>query len=301
MVKGFKYNFILISLIVIIGFVVGTSNGFLLSNSDSPKEDIPEEEIPVEDGENTTIPDGFSPPSADANAYERISFAFRILQEGKGFQSVMSQEVNAAGSQQKIYTKQYRGEGYNLYEQWLDADISMAKFGFYSAYSDTKTVKYKEITNRNNYSFKDKSYNYPAYDTRKTYTAQDYIKNFKNVNDFPLTINESTANLIKYDKRTDPDYYIIKISFNISKVDTEYINSFRENGTGETNFTSITITFKISKKTGFFSKIDRDESFFTKFAGMPINCSAKIVQVFTGMNISAKPALQEISAKSFIF
>lgn len=103
MAKGFKYNFILFSLIIIIGLLVGTSNGFLLSPKNDDIIDTPTEEAPVDDGETPTIPDGLTPPSTDANAYERLNFAFKILSEGNGFQSTISQEILSAGVTQKIY------------------------------------------------------------------------------------------------------------------------------------------------------------------------------------------------------
>ena len=300
MVKGNKYNFILVSLIVIIGFVVGTSNGFLLSPIQSENEEIPAEELPVEGNDEENPPASeFTPPASDASAYERITFAFNILKEGKGFQSIISQEVTAPATVQKVYLKQYRGEGYNLSEQWMEANISMGKFGFLSVYSDENVVKQKSITTSADYSFKDKAYNYAKANETKTSSASEYINNFKNLNDFQLTLNENTTSIVKYDKRTDPNFYIIKLNFDITKIDQEYYNSFVENGTGETNFSSIVLTLKISKKTGFISRIERDETFQTKFAGMSISCSARGVQTFTSMNVSAKGIIQDIYNKSF--
>lgn len=299
MVKGFKYNFILFSLIIIIGFVVGTSNGFMLSPKQDDEIDIPAEEVPVEDDNNTPIPDGLTPPALDANAFERIDFALKVIEEGKGFQSVISQDIFSAGVNQRIFIKQYRGEGLNLYEQWLDANMSMAMFGFFSYYSDGSTVKYKKISNNANYSFQNRTYQYEKADEFQTYPASEYIKQFKNLNDIPLTINQNTTSLVKYDKRTDPDYYIIKLNFNISFIDTEYANTFKANGTGDVHFTSLVLTLKISKKTGFLARVERDETFQTKFAGIPVSCSSKAVQTYSGMNISQKAKIQEIYNKSF--
>lgn len=300
MVKRYKYNFILVSLIVIIGFVVGTSNGFLLSPIKSDDQDVPTEEFPIE-GDDEEVPptSDFVPPTPDANAYERITYACKILEEGKGFQSVISQEITAPATVQKVYLKQYRGEGYNLSEQWMEANISMGKFGLLSVYSDGNVVKQKKITTRSDYSFKDKTYNYSKANETKTGSASDYIKNFKNLNDFQLSLNENTTSVVKYDKRTDANFYIIKLNFYVTKIDKEYYNSFVENGTGETKFSSIILTIKISKKTGFFSRIEREEIFQTKFAGMSINCSSKGVQTYTAMNISAKQTIQDIYNKSF--
>lgn len=298
-VKGYKYNVVLVSLIVIIGLLVGTSNGFLLSQPKPNEQEPPISESPVGDEQELVLPEELDQLSPDASAYERIAFASKIMNEGKGFQSVFSQEITAPATVQKIYVKQYRGEGYNLSEQWMEANISMGKFGFVSVYSDGNLVKQKEITSKADYSFKDRTYNPSKANKTKTTGASEYISNFKNLNDFPLTLNENTTDIIKYDKRADPNYYIIKLNVDATKIDKEYLNSFVDNGTGETKFSSIILTIKISKKTGYFARIEREEIFQTKFAGLLINCSSKNVQTFSAMNISAKPIIQEIASKSF--
>lgn len=170
---------------------------------------------------------------------------------------------------------------------------------FSSAYSDKNAVKYKEINSKNSYSFKDKTYNYTVTDFYKSYNLSDYISRYKNVNDFTLTINENTTSIVKYDKRTDPKYYIIKFKYDIAKIDKEYLNEFKDNGTDDLNYSSLVLTFKINKQTGFLSRIEKEEIYTTKYAGLPVSCNSKSVQTFTSMNVSALNTIQEIYSKSF--
>lgn len=287
-------------MVVLIGFIAGASNGFMFSNSVSSEfEPLPQEN---ETDENENVGDNqgdFIAPPADAGAFERIEFSLNVMQNGLGFTAQMSQEVVSMGQKQKIFNFQYRGEGYDLSEEWQFADFAFGKNQFLSYYCDGQNVSFKKITDKENFSYQNKTYNYNKADETKNYTVNDYVQSFTKINDLQNTINESTSTIIKYDKRTNEKYYIIGLKLNTNKIDETYINSFIENGAQGVSFSSVTITLKINKKTGFLYRVERDEIFSTRYFGMNVSCTAKMVQIFTSMNVSAKAKIFEIHSKSF--
>lgn len=301
MYKGVKYNIILIFLMIIIGVLGATSTGMLNSNPDS---DSIFDEVPVDDdqqSDNDAPPGsgGFVMPGADANAYERLAFGIKVFAEGAGFQYTRTQEVNSLGMIQKIYSQGYRGGNKDLYEEWQYADFPQGKNEFLSYYSDGINMQGKYIRKRADFSYQNKSYNFAKADEKIYSSVADYSSVFGKLNDSPLTLNSSTTSLLKYDKRSDPSNYIIKLNITISKIGKEYYSTFEANGASNVKFLSSTYEFKISKTTGYITRIFSEETFTTTYAGLNVQCDSRAVQIFSNINRSAESKISEIASKSF--
>lgn len=298
MYKEAKYNFIVIFLMVIIGFVAGASGGFVADTGTSILDDLPQEEI-IQNEEEIDLGQ-FVPPSADANAYERLEFAFNVMEEGEGFTSQATQEVVSMGMTQKVHVRQYRGEGVNLAEEWHEAGFSQGKNQMVLTYADNQSVKTKKTTNTSKYSYAEKSYENNFTNTVTTRTLDEYLSVFKTLNSNQLTIDDTTTSLDRYDKRSDKNYYVITLSMNMSKIDSSYIAIFEENGTEGIEFSKITFEFKISKTTGFLYKVKKTENFTTDYGILKnISCESTMIQFYTQMNASAKTYIDQVYSSNF--
>lgn len=298
-----KYNIILIVLMIIIGLVVGTGNGALLftdQNGNGGGISLPPVDQPTDEEDPQENPnDGqFVVPGPDAGAFERIEFAIKIMEEGSGFTSQFEQQVVAMGQVQKVFSYQYRGEGLDLSEEWHQAS-GIGQNQFVSSFSDGTNMKTKTITNKSDFSYSDRKYNYSKADEKRNLSVAEYTQKFKPLNSLPITFNQETSSIIKYDKRSDSKNYIIVLRVDPKKIDKEYINSFEANGAKNVTFSSAVYTIKISKTTGYFKTIEKEESFKTTYVGITVSCNAKMMQVFTTMNKSAKDKILEIYQKSF--
>lgn len=299
MYKKFGYNIVFFMLLLIIGFVVGTSSGVLSSSADNPFEDLTEEEV-VETPDSNLPTSNFTPPPASAGAFERLAFAVMVLDQGKGFQSQTSQSVYAMGQEQKIFIYGYRGEGRDIVEEWQYTG-GIGKNQFQLSYSDGSNVKINTITNTSNFSFSNKTYKEGYYNQQSNTPLSTYlnVQKFPALNDIPLLIDSTTSSLIKYDTRSDEKYYIIKVNVDVNKVSEQYYKAFEANGATGVSFSSMTFSFKISKTTGFLYTVEKEENFKTKYFGLNVDCTAKMKSIYTKVDTSQLEKINEIAAKNF--
>src|SRR5690554_5727109 len=142
----------------------------------------------------------FTPPSLSASEFTRIAFAFKVLQEGDGFYSETTQYINSMGQVQHVFTKSYRGEGFNLMEEWQHATIAMAKNEFVVYYDDGINVKQKKINNKSKYSTSPYEYDFNFEGQQQSFSSNDFATKYNNINNYPITINPQTSNVNLYDK-----------------------------------------------------------------------------------------------------
>ena len=300
--KGVKYNIIVVFLMVIIGVIGATSTGMLSTSTDGDSifDNPTDDEEVIDDGGENPNTSGFVMPGADANAYERLTFAFKVLKEGAGFKYTMNQEVNSVGMVQKVYIQGYRSGKTNLIEEWHDADFAFGSKKFVSYYGAGQgTIQKKILNNTRDFSYDNKSYNYAKADEKLTMTEAQYNTTFKGMNENPITLNASTTTLTKYDKRSDPNFYIIKLDFLVDKVDREYISTFEANGASNVKFQKIAYEIKISKKTGYLSRMFTEQAFTTSYAMLNnIDCTSRSLQIFSNVNKSAQEDINTILTQS---
>lgn len=299
MYKGFRYNVVMFLLLLIIGFVAGTSTGVLSGLPEDPLENLPGQEIVDEQpSEQEEKPSKFTPPSQNASAFERLAFAFKVMEEGEGFSFQVSQSVVAMGQEQKILIIGYRAGDKNISEEWQYAS-GIGKNQFSLSYSDAKNVYVNTITNSSHYSYSKKSYTDGYSNSKKTYSFNEYVQKYGVLNSFPVKIDQTTSTIVKYDTRSDDKYYIIKVSVDTNKVSQTYINSFEANGATGVDFSLMTFTFKISKKTGFIYSVEKEEQFKTKYFNFNVDCTAKMKSVYTSIDTSQIKKIEEIVTKNF--
>jgi len=310
MYKGKRYNALVVCLLLVISIVVGFSAGMSKNNSvntDSGwEEEIPDSLLPDEnETEEQTPVSGV--PGSDASAYERLSFAMDKLTNGEGYTSYLNQSLDASGNKQYMTYKKYRGGNLDLTEEWYKFDAvvsflqSLGKHEFRSYYSDGTNMKYKLIENPNNFNYDAKTYNYTADYILSEFTAQHYENVYfrTKLNNFYTTINENTCTVERYDKKTDPDNYVIRVNVNSSKLDPQYISTFTSNGASNLNIKTEMITFKINKKTGYFASYEKYEVFSASQSGLTLEFTVNLKETFLTMNRSAESTIRGIVSQSF--
>ncbi len=298
MYKKLKYNLMLVLLIAVIGIFLGATSVLSGVSDGSLSPDIGDE-TEVDEGQGQMPTGKFVPPSATASAFTRIAFGFKVLKEGDGFESEIVQTIISMGQVQNIYSKSLRAGITDYSEEWQYSNISFAKNEFVSKYSNGTNVRTNIIKNSSKFSVEAKSYEQGFADVRLQSPARDFVARVGNFNDFPLTINNKTSSLSRYDKLTDKNNYVITVSFNPSMVDSTYLQLLQDNGTQGVSFKEITITFKINKTTGFFSSIAKNEKFNTVYAGIPVSCDANMSIRFLKTNTSMKAEIDKKVAKNF--
>ncbi len=300
MSKGIGYNLIMLVLIITMGVFLG---GQVFAGSSLATPSQPETEQNGDTDSNNESIDmptgGFTPPSQSASEFRRIEFGFEVLKDGAGFYSESSQEIRSMGQLQEIFTKTYRSGDYDLMEEWQYSSSSMAKNEFVLFYNDGASVNFKKITDKGKFKTSPFSYESAFAGTQQTFSSGEFESKYNNFNNFPVTVNNQTATIISFDKRSDPQNYKIKVRLNPSKADQTYINFFKFNGSDNVVFSEIVIDFKISKTTGFFTEIKRVETFKTTFSGLSISCESTSTQTFKSINVAQKEKLLQIANANF--
>lgn len=311
MYKGKRYNTLIVCLLLVISIVVGFSAGMSKNSSASTdsgwEEEIPDDLLP-DDNDIVTETPVSGIPGADANAFERLTFAIEILHNGAGFTSYLNQNLVILGNTQYMFYKKYRGGGLDLTEEWYKFNAivsfleSLGKHDFRSYYSDGTNMKYKYIDNTNYFNYDARTYNYDANYNVTDFSAQHYEKdeNRTKLNNFYTTINENTCTIDKYDKKTDPNNYIIRVNINQSKLDSQYIGTFIGNGATDLNIKTETITFKINKKTGCLASYEKYEVFTATSGGLRnVEAVVNLKETYLTMNRSAESTIRNIVLQSF--
>lgn len=310
MYKGKRYNVLIVCLLLVISIVVGFSAGMSKNNSTNTdaswEEEIPDSFLPEENEEDEQEPT-YGVPGADANAFERLSFAINTLNNGAGFTSYLSQSLDTSGNRQFMTFKKYRGGNLDLTEEWYKFQAvvsflqSFGKHNFRSYYSDGTNIKYKLIENTKDFSYEDKTYNYTANCKLTEFTVYHYENVYyrSKLNNFYTTINENTCTIEKYDKKTDPNNYVIRVNIDTSKLDPQYLSTFTSNGASNLNIKTESIIFKINKKTGYLASYEKYEIFSASQSGLTLEFVVNLKETYITMNRSAENTIRNIVSQSF--
>lgn len=300
-----RFNAILISLLFLIAFV----GGIFAAYGKSEIVNAIEEEIVVGDdnlppSEQAELPDGLSAPAEDATAYERLDFAFKILANGAGYTSYSAQVITVVGQVQNIVTKRYRGNNYDLTEEYYryDGIMSVGKNEFASYYSDNVNMKSKRSQDRSKYDFATKTYDYSiANDRINSFTVSDWenTRQQLKLNSFFTTVNADTSKLLSYDnKGRNKTYYTIKVDLYTNKLDKKFVNLFAAQGISNLKIESIEIEFKIDKNTGYLLSY-AGTGILNATWGITARVQVDMKETYFTMNASAEKTIKTIASKSF--
>ncbi|MGI5842163.1 MAG: hypothetical protein ACOX6H_02580 [Christensenellales bacterium] len=287
----------LISITAVLPSVLFSSGGVPLPNIDT--------EIPAEQ-EEQNFNDELSkqaPPSS-AGAFERISYALKVLKEGNGFKSYYSSVFDVMNNQQTVYMRSYKGNGYDLTEEWYKMygiGASMGRNEFRTHFSDGQTIKRRLITNKNHYNIDTKTYTASYADEVKEFTLDQWfnIEKQTRLNHFPIDVTKDNINIINFDKTSDTKNYIIKFKMNLSRLPEEYLAIFKNNGGENVVINEVSLTFKISKKTGFLISYEKIEKFSASYAGLSAPCQYYTKESFEKMHTSFYPEIKALAVASF--
>lgn len=288
MYKGKKYNAVLIFLVIIISFVVGISTG--MSAFVPPFEEV----VDNPDGGgyvgDTDLPPGAKKPGADAGAYERLAFAFKVLEDGKGFTAYAQQAIDIIGNTQYTYYKRYRSGDYDVSEEWHKLGGPFASIGknyFLGTHSDGVIMRNFQIDNPTNYSYDAKTYNVERADSKFAFTVDHWLNERNNLrtNDFMTPVSKDTSTILSYDgKAYNKTHYTIKVAMNINKLDKKLVAIFNNMGAASVIIKTVTMEFKIDKKTGFFTGYEIKALFNASYIGINADVPLQYKENFTSMN-----------------
>lgn len=305
MIKQKKYNVIVVFLLLTISLVVGLSAGVTRDRTNISFDDNADFEIIEDNTSNNDDEEVTNDLPLDAGAYERLDYAFDALNNGEGFISQMYQEFSIVGNVQYTVLKKYRGGGYDLTEEWYKMQGVFGGLGqnqFISVFFTQEDFKIKTITNSKNYDYNAKTYNknYGEADLIEEQSIEKWNETHIGFNDFILDITRETATILNYDnKGRGKDYYTVSVKINIDKLDAKYLKLFEVNNAVDVKVNTITVTFKISKNTGYFLGYEASGNFTAVALSIPINCDVKIKETYTIMNKSAYSSIKSIAKESF--
>lgn len=296
------YNLITLSLIFLIGVICSLSLGYsAVSNNDNSLL-IDEDEPEVIEEEDMLPPPSDYNLDANASAYERLEYAINLYNNGYGFTSTFIQTCTVLGNTQNVYSKKYRGEGYDITEEFYNMDGMFSSFGkneFISYFSNGNTIL--ERTQSNNYNFENKTYNVDKNAQINSYTVNEWenVQKKIKINGFFTTLNSSTTSIISYDgKARGKDYYTIKLSIDKNKLDEQLIEIFKKSSDSY-NIKSMTISLKISKANGGIISYEREDFFDGTTMGFTGSCEMRTKEIFQSMNKSALDEIKKIALENF--
>lgn len=294
-----KYYSIISMVLIIISFIgaflVNKNGSYTNANLIEIDENIYNEEI-NNNNENLNL------PSEDATAYERLDFAFNILENGAGYTSYVSQVLSVAGQTQNVIIKRYRGNTYDLTEEFYKYDglFSIGKNEFASYFSDGINIKSKRFSDTSQFDYKSTKYNYDAEKNNiRNTTVQEWEKNQLKLNSFFTSITENNSTIISYDKKArGKSYYTIKLSINPQKLDEKFIKLILSFGISNLKIISINMELKINKNTGCLLSYAANAVFQATY-GITATINYDFKETYTKMNVSAEQEIRNIVNKSF--
>lgn len=244
---------------------------------------------PTDPDENIEKPPTFS------NGFQAIDYAMNIMKNGKGFSSFFNQEVRTMGQTQKIYAKKTRTANQNISEEWYYIDFSFGENAYKCFYTDGTNMKIKTVTDKSKYNAQELTF-VPCKPNKLEefpYTDWTGTMNRSPLNNFFTTVNSSSARILYFDKSDKTDF-IVKVQMNANKIDETYFTTFSANGAKNVKIQNLTLTFHINKKTGYMSKIIKDERITATYAGFAdIACDNTSTEIFTAMNVDLTDKINE--------
>lgn len=310
MYKGKRYNVILVCLILVISLVVGTSMGMAFYGApEAPPID------PNDNGGNFFEPvdskqtfNGLKQPSSNASALARLQYALAVLDDGKGYTSTATYDIEVLGNNQYFFIKKYRSEEYDLVEEWYKMTGLASNLGlnyFVGALQTPDGVRQSVIHNSSQYSFVSfQNANYfPTEKNHNDMTIKQYTnsKFGVSINDFFAPINSSDSPVERYSKMPGKSYYEIRTKLNGDKLKPQFFSAFDGRGPVSIDIVELTCTFEIHKATGFLLKYKVEGQFDVSVYGTKGAAAYfSITENYLSMNTSALTEIKKIGKEKFM-
>ncbi len=321
--KSVRYNIICFSLVALcaahigVGFFVPT---ILQGANSSQDSQITDSVTPNVDSDITDSPSTSESQQLPTDPIELINYALDIYNNGKGSLSRFNFIVQNSG----VLPKEYGGFGahvtqyatgriartptQNLEESYFyyggigDSTIEgllvsndLVKFGYRAinvdlARDSIDCVETPEINiNTNEANCSNWSYNLGSKTTRSAYNVANGKNRFKVIYsmEFPLVISYDTVEITDINIRKDPQYKYITVSYKLDKLPEMLNDYYMANSALRTvSYSSYTMEFKISKKTGRLSQYVRREAFksYGLKGKLEISSNATFTQTFETMD-----------------
>lgn len=298
-----KFNSVMFLVLFLIAFIGGY---FIAYEKLDDYANASDGEVVVEpdddtlEGETSVI--NADAPSEDATAYERLDYAFFVLSDGIGYTSYMSQRISIVGQIQNIAMKRYRGKNYDLTEEFYlyDGLFDFGKNEFATYYSDGTNVLSKRFSDKTQYDFTNKTYNYPAdIDNIKRTTVTEWESRQLKINSFFTTVTDQNSTVITYDKKArGKTYYTIKVNLDPNKLDEKFLKLIASFGISNLKINSIIMEFKIDKTTGYLQSYTATAQFSATW-GITANVSLDMKETYFTMNRSAEDKIRDVVSQSF--
>lgn len=308
--KKWKYNLLMIILIAIIGCYMGmtvfmsndTALGVQQGGTEQllPEEDEDAPELVVgDDDEEDEEEDEFIMP---AGALDAVLSGINLLNNGEGYESTFSQTMtntamgmtvlqNTVGTIKKGVNSKGESvsvENFFLYSNETGVAASQVANYYRGIYVNYDTGA-AQIAITPNYNYSTQTYDLSGA-TRNDQTSIDGVLSEFGIiqgQGFPLTLSRNSVTVTSDDNKSKV-YRDVTLAYQVSALSQGYKQYWISNGqlnnlsyTGST----ISITFRIQKKTGAITQIVRSESFKASmnYIGMNIEVSTNVrtVQKFT--------------------
>lgn len=288
-------TFIKVFSIILVGvFMIAFSTGYSLYKINNPTQvvippstgaDDIEDQIEDEPTEPTDPSDPDDEPEEPpvnvpvyTNAFKCLEDAFKLLDSCKGYKttSTMTAVTDILGmgsATQSVKEVAILSGDFYFKETFANCTSSLGQNYYRYFYSEDggQNVEYRKTSS---YSNNTPNWNNEIENT--TTNKQEIIEKYDECayDIFCFRSDSSNSRLIKFDRTSDPTYYIITMSFMTSKVPEKYIkNAKEEGGLSNLEFKSVTLTYYIEKETLYMRKIERLEEYsITK--GMTLSVSA---------------------------
>ena len=170
----------------------------------------------------------------------------------------MSETINEIGSEYAYLNKYEKANNDFYLETFAFCDSSFGQTWYERVTSADGNKNFEYIKTKN----VDSSFKYDLDEATATnYTAEEFVQKFgKKAEMFTLIPQKGIDKASKFDRDTDKHYYIATFTFNIAKLPKFHIETMlKESNSKSINYSSLKITYFISKKTGQIEKVEQAE------------------------------------------
>ena len=212
------------------------------------------------------------------NGFSCIRDAFEIVETSPGLK-ITSQvtgvtDILGMGSATQYVTEVKTKSGdYFLKETWAHCTVSLGQNYYRCFYSDDnlETILYKKASSYNS----EKIPNWNTTIINTTTTKEEVLAKYDLIcfDMFDFYPNKQNSKLIKFDRTSNKDYYIISFSFDTAHLNPAYIkNMLNEGGLSSVNMSSIAVTYYVEKSTLYIRKAEIDQIYsITKGVSLDVN------------------------------
>ncbi len=276
-------------------FIIAFSTGYSLYKLNNPTQvvippstgaDDIGDQIEDDDNEPPTKPsDDVDEPSQPesvpiyTNAFKCLEDAFNLLDNCKGYKTTTNMtaitDILGMGSAtQTVKEISILSGDFYFKETFANCTSSLGQNYYRYFYSDDggKNVEYRKTS-----TYSGTTPNWNDETENLTTSKQEIIEKYDEVayDTFYLRADKTNSQLIKFDKTSDDTYYIITMSYSVSKIPEKYIkNAKEEGGLSDITFKSVTLTYYIEKATLYMRKVERLEDYsITKGVTLSVSAS----------------------------